>query len=199
MTPDIITVESPSIVPKEQRNLIAFTGLAGSGKSTAAMFLVDTFGFRRMRFAGPLKDMMRALGLNEREIEGDLKEKPCDLLAGKTPRFAMQTIGTEWGRDMIAPDIWIRAFKSAIANVPLASPVVIDDCRFPNEAEAIKEVGGSIIKIVRLGAGAGAAGHTSEGQELPFDAELTNNSDMRTFFRRLEMFIVGRTALPIFN
>jgi hypothetical protein len=78
--------------------LIALTGYAGSGKSTLADILACEHGFTVVKFAGPLKAMLRALGLDEREIEGDLKEQPCQLLAGHTPRRAMQTLGTEWGR-----------------------------------------------------------------------------------------------------
>ena len=43
--------------------------------------------------------MLYQLGLGEAHIEGALKEVPCELLGGKTPRYAMQTLGTEWGRD----------------------------------------------------------------------------------------------------
>lgn len=173
---DVPRVASPSLVPASapRRTLIAFTGLAGSGKSTAAMHLVERHGFARIRFAGPLKDMMRALGLNEREIEGDLKEKPCELLGGKTPRYAMQTIGTEWGRDLIASDLWIRAFNAALAKVPAGTNVVVDDCRFPNEADAITAAGGVLVRIERPGAGAGAAGHSSEAHQLPAIASIQN-------------------------
>lgn len=175
-----ISVRTSSVSPR--RTLIAFTGLAGSGKSTAATFLVREYGFTRIRFAGPLKDMMRALGLNEREIEGDLKEKPCELLGGKTPRYAMQTVGTEWGRDLIAPDLWIRAFNAALAKVPAGVPVVVDDCRFPNEAEAIRAAGGVLVRIERAGAGSGAAGHSSETHQLPTIATITNDADSPAVF-----------------
>jgi hypothetical protein len=156
------------------RTIIAFTGLAGSGKSTAAQHLVATRGFQRIRFAGPLKAMMAALGLTHEEIEGSEKETPCALLGGKTPRYAMQTIGTEWGRDLIAQDLWIRAFNAALLQVPAGVPVVIDDCRFPNEAEAVRAAGGLLVRIDRPGVGAGAAGHSSESHVLPTDAALLN-------------------------
>lgn len=60
--------------------ILVLTGEAGAGKSTIARELERLEGFARIRFAGPLKDMVRALGLTEREIEGDLKEQPCDKL-----------------------------------------------------------------------------------------------------------------------
>lgn len=62
------------------KKILVLTGEAGAGKSTIARELERLEGFARIRFAGPLKDMVRALGLTDREIEGDLKEQPCDKL-----------------------------------------------------------------------------------------------------------------------
>jgi len=184
---DVPRVASPSIAPELPRRIvIAFTGLAGSGKSTAAKCLVDTWGFTRVRFAGPLKDMMRALGLGEREVDGDLKEIPCDLLGGRTPRHAMQTLGTEWGRELIAPDLWIRAWRAAVEKLPADARVVVDDCRFPNEGDAVCAVGGVIVRIVRPGAGAGAAGHSSEAHMLPATVTLHNKGDMHDLLDQVD-------------
>jgi hypothetical protein len=66
--------------------VIGFAGSMYAGKSTAAARLVSRFGFHRVRFAGPLKAMMAALGLSHEEIEGSLKETPSELLCGKTPQ-----------------------------------------------------------------------------------------------------------------
>jgi hypothetical protein len=187
-TAELRQVFAPSIVPFEPlpRPVVAFTGLAGSGKSTAAQYLVETQGFTRVRFAGPLKDMMRALGLTEREIEGDLKEESCALLGGKTPRFAMQTIGTEWGRDLIDGDLWIRAWRAAVDALPEGEPVVCDDCRFPNEAEAIKAIGGAIVRVERRGAGGGASGHVSETYQIPALVTIDNNTSIADFRTRVD-------------
>lgn len=169
-----------------KRTLIAFTGLAGSGKSTAALHLVNVHGFERIRFAGPLKAMMAALGLTPEQIDGSEKETPCDLLDGRTPRYAMQTIGTEWGRDLIAPDLWIRAWQAAL---PATGNVVVDDCRFPNEARAVEAAGGLLVRIVRDGAGAGAAGHASEAHDLPAYRIVCNNGTVTDLYRRIDALL----------
>jgi len=176
---------SPVVTPT--RTLIAFTGLAGAGKSTAALHLVERHGFQRMRFAGPLKAMLAALGLSAEEIDGSLKETPCELLCGQTPRRAMQTIGTEWGRDIIGPDLWIRAWK---ASLPATGRIVVDDCRFPNEAAAIKAEGGRIVRIDRPGAGTAAAGHVSEGQALPASAVIPNTGDLATLLDIVDRLVI---------
>lgn len=167
--------------------IIALTGLAGSGKSTAAKHLVEKHGFTLVKFAAPLKDMLRPLGLGDREIEGDLKEVPCALLGGRTPRHAMQTLGTEWGRECMDPDLWIRiALKRAAAELDQGGKVVMDDCRFPNEAEAVLARGGSIVRITRDGEHVqitrnSAGDHASEGAELPWTWEILNNKSIDGF------------------
>lgn len=168
------TPEVRAAYAREARTIIAFTGLAGSGKSTAAAHLVANRGFVRVRFAGPLKAMMAALGLSEAEIDGDRKELPCELLGGKTPRWAMQTIGTEWGRKLIGDDLWTRAWQTAVDRVPAGVPVVVDDCRFPNEGAAIRSLGGVAIRVERAGAGT-ASVHESEAYQIPAVCTIENN------------------------
>lgn len=130
-------------------SLLGICGRKGSGKSTAAQVLFDA-GWKRVKFADPLKNMLRVIGLDDRHIEGDLKELPCDLLGGKTPRWAMQSLGTEWGRKCIFPDFWMSLARREIESV-LAQGfnVVVDDVRFDNEAEMIRGLGGSVLLIKR--------------------------------------------------
>lgn len=142
--------------------VVAFTGQAGAGKSTATRYLVERHGYTLVKFAGPLKDMMRAIGLAEDQIEGDLKETPTRLLQGKTPRQAMQALGTEWGRDLIGKDFWTFLWEHRALQVldERDGRVVVDDCRFPNEAQLIRRLGGDIYKIA--GRGGIAGDHVSE-------------------------------------
>lgn len=155
--------------------MIALTGYAGSGKTTAAKYLVEAHGFTLVKFAGPLKSMMRCLGLGDREIEGDLKEQPCAILGGKTPRHAMQTLGTEWGRALIHSDLWVNAAMEMAADVlDHGGRVVIDDMRFGNEVKAVKSNGGIIIRINRPGVGPVNA-HTSESNDIKPDYGILND------------------------
>ena len=132
--------------------VIGLAGPKGSGKSTIAGALAKGAAphARRLRFADGLKRMLLALGLTAEQIDGPDKDKPCDLLGGCTPRHAMQTLGTEWGRDMIASNLWVNAcMQQIVASNALVH--VIDDVRFANEAEAIRKRGGVVIEVVRLG------------------------------------------------
>lgn len=62
----------------------------------------------------------------------------------------MQTLGTEWGRECIAPDVWTR-LTLAGASLREGRSVVIDDVRFPNEVVAIRALGGIVVRIERPG------------------------------------------------
>ena len=130
---------------KDMRSIVAFTGKAGCGKSTAADVLVE-MGWTRVKFASPLKDMCRALGLTEEQIEGADKERVINDL-GVTPRWIMQTLGTDWGRKLIHPDLWVAMAKTRIEQA--TGNVVVDDCRFENEAQVIRDLGGQVVGITR--------------------------------------------------
>ncbi|MBB5414081.1 deoxynucleotide monophosphate kinase family protein [Paraburkholderia atlantica] len=154
--------------------VIALVGNAGAGKSTVADYLIAEHGYHRVKFAGPLKNMLRAIGLDDEEIEGSRKEQPCELLCGKTPRHAMVTLGTEWGRDLIGPEFWTGLWEEEVcAHLNSGLSVVVDDCRFPNELEAVKRRRGEAWHIVRPAhGGSSLPGHRSEGALSEFYADM---------------------------
>lgn len=175
-----------SIIMEAPRMIIGLSGRIGCGKSTVAEHLASAHGYHRHRMAGPLKAMMRCLGLDDRHIEGELKEVPCDILGGATPRQAMQTIGTEWGRNMIHPDLWTRAWT---ATLPAVGDVVCEDVRFQNEADAVREAGGVVIRIERDNAPGSA--HASENSLPEPDFVLSNDADVRSLLDKVEQIISG--------
>lgn len=123
----------------------------------------------------------------ERLIEGDQKETPLEILCGKTTRFAMQTIGTEWGRSTIGDNIWTNIAISKAAGL---GDVVITDVRFPNEVEAVKTAGGTVIKIVRSEQPLyldGADGHSSEAltDSIMGDHLVINNSTIEDLQKKV--------------
>ena len=167
--------------------VIGLSGLAGSGKTTLARLLSENYGYQVISFAGPLKAMARAFGLTPREMAGDLKESPCVALCGRTPRQFMQWLGTEFGREMIGQNIWVEAWRRRVEEAHLdaiadqcdataKALIVADDVRFPNEAEAIRSMGGIVIRIERYGAGSSSgSGHASESMSIECDMIITND------------------------
>lgn len=137
------------------RQVYAFAGKRSTGKSTASGTLME-MGFVDVKFADPLKNMLRAFyttcGVDantaERKLEGDLKEVPCEWLQGKTPRYAMQTLGTEW-RDLISTNLWSAIFVKRIQSGSLGDKIVCSDFRFPHEARVLDSLGAFTYRIER--------------------------------------------------
>jgi hypothetical protein len=169
-----------------KRLIVGLTGSAGAGKSSAAAYL-NGQGFQVIKFAGGLKKMAAAIGLSPRHIEGDLKEVPCDLLCGKTPRFLMQRLGTELGRDMIGKDFWVNIWKNEVNSLPEGTPVVTDDCRFPNEEEALRSLGGKIIRIQRqIDTTTATFNHESEQHIIKADFVVLNDGSFSDLHSALD-------------
>lgn len=135
---------------KSHPNLIGLIGRKGSGKDTAALTLLSK-GYQNVKFAGALKQMARSLltyqGMDEatveRIIEGDMKEVALDEFGGRSSRYVMQTLGTEWGRNLISDSFWV----DIAVNKALSRKTVVTDVRFPNEVAAIQDNGGVVFGI----------------------------------------------------
>lgn len=130
-------------LPPDLPLVIGLAGRAGSGKSYLASILAGG-GYFRHSFAAPLKAALIAMGMSKKLLND--KTTPSPFFNGKTSRYAMQTLGTEWGRNLIGPDFWVNAWGETL---PKATRVVCDDVRFPNEVEAIRQLGGLILWIDR--------------------------------------------------
>jgi hypothetical protein len=171
--------------------LIGIVGIAGSGKTLVAKHLVEHRGYTRMRFADPLKRMLRdGLGLTDEEVDGDMKSTPNPVFAGRTPRYLMQTLGTEWGRKKVSHDIWVNIWKRDAALA--GDRVVVDDVRFSNEADAIRALGGTIWRVYRPGIV--AASHASEQAqaEITEDVLITNATTISALLSSVE-HLLGKT------
>lgn len=167
--------------------IIGLVGAIGSGKSTVATCLTN-YAYRRVRFSAPLKNMFRGLGLGYEHIEGNLKEEPCDLLSGFTPRYCMQTLGTEWARNIIDENFWTNIWIKEANKYPR---VVAEDCRFPNEALAIRSLGGEIWLIKREGFS--CEGHSSETEMAGINPDkiILNNSSIEILDRFIGRALAG--------
>lgn len=177
--------------------ILGLTGPAGCGKSTVAKYLVDHHSFVEIAFADPLKDMLAALLGEAREnldrllADREWKERPCSTLGGKSPRQALQLLGTEWGRQLMHPDIWVLAVRSRIEWVQdvfedEGHHIVISDVRFANEAAFVRQHG-RLAHVSRPDA-APVAAHTSESGVL-FDSRdfhLDNHGSLAQLHKHLD-------------
>ncbi len=169
--------------------IIGLTGKARSGKDTAAAQLVKS-GFEHYWFSKPMKDACSSIfGWSDDHLYGDLKET-VDKRFGVSPRVALQTLGTEWGRDCIHKDLWINIAKMKMES---ADNIVISDCRFDNEAEVILSMGGYVVEIVR-GDIKEVSAHSSEGGINPSLISFTieNNSTIEDFNSIIDYILISK-------
>lgn len=170
--------------------LVGLSGFGRSGKDSIGEVLARHHGFRTIAFA----DLMRACALALNPIVGHSPTRPCehrevrysDLLDGvgyerakkdcPEVREFLQRLGTEMGRKVLGEDFWV---DMTFAHMDLATSWAITDVRFKNEAAAIKEHSGYVVRVDRPGVGP-ANDHVSEHDldDWPFDYRFPNDGTL---------------------
>jgi hypothetical protein len=121
-----------------------------------------------------LSVMLQEAGMSEADIEaaidGDLKEEPIKALNWNTPRHCLQTLGTEWGRQLLGANVWANLTKQNINRLlRKGEKIIVDDVRFQNEVDVIGELGGDVYRVISTQAELGVCSpdaHVSETQDL---------------------------------
>lgn len=135
--------------------IVGIAGRAGAGKSAAANALARSGMFDVVSFATPIKEMaaaflMAGFGYSRTDVDIYLQQKQRVIHEiGVSMRHILQTLGTEWGRQQVARDLWILSAEDRIYNRWEAPHIVIDDVRFEDEAAFIRDHGGLLIHLVR--------------------------------------------------
>lgn len=174
--------------------IIGVSGTMRTGKDSVALLLKE-FGYERASFADPLRKL--ALDIDPyillQGAPDDIKSERLvaaysgsgailysDLIstigyerAKEIPDFRrfLQRLGTEGIRGNFGQDAWVNLFKKQVMGSPGAK-FVAPDCRFPNEAAAIREMGGVIWRTVRPGYGGGTHPSESMVDEITPDVTL---------------------------
>jgi hypothetical protein len=209
--------------------IIGVCGLIGAGKDTIADYLVNIHQFRRESFANTLKDAVSAVfGWDRELLEGRTKHSRAWReqvdpwwahrlgMPDLTPRWVLQYWGTEVVRKSFHDNTWIASLENKLRKT--TDDVVISDCRFPNEIEAIKRAGGVVVRVHRgadpewyllaeaVNAGPKHIGwslakdqlskfniHASETAWIGtnFDAVLDNNSSMDHLFSQVNDLVLN--------
>jgi len=120
--------------------LIALSGKMYSGKSTVADFLIRNHKFHRLSFAGALKEDIMEMGFSAQ----DVLNKPPWM------RELLQAYGK--ARRAADPGYWVKRLRVKLDDPEFtADRVVIDDMRFPNEAQFLAGRGAYLVRLQRLG------------------------------------------------
>lgn len=183
-----------------------YSPVPGSGKSEAAKAL-EGLGWRIEPFAATLKRMvvplLQDLGLSDAAIADRLatgKELPLEALDGLPLRRILQLLGTEFGREMVHRDLWLRCWSGRVKpQLAAGGSVVVDDVRFPEEAALVEELGGRMWKISRPTADLSwrirdAKPHASEGglDAWLFSRQLINHGDLASWHTTVQEAANGR-------
>lgn len=194
-------------------NVFGISGQKGHGKDTLARLMQkECESFHITHFAAELKRLSKLIfGLTDAQMhDQDLKEaplgrpvemdsfvpymqsrtglsiQPCGKIA-KTPREVLQFFGTEYvrrARDSYWVDCVLREVHEKV------DFVLVPDTRYLNEMEALRRIGGKVIKVQRLGLPEGTDGHTSETEMAKINPDLflatvTDNFALQTKVAKL--------------
>lgn len=139
--------------------VIGLLGRKRSGKDSSGDYLISKYNFTRYAFANPIKDILKIMFDFSSDQLNDNKEK-IDNRWNVSPREVLQKFGTEMCRNdlekylpkiketMNNETIWIKLFR-IFYEKNKDKDIIITDVRFLDEINAIRSIGGKIVKIER--------------------------------------------------
>lgn len=170
--------------------LIGLVGKKGSGKDTAADFLVNKYQFEKKAFADPLKLVVQHLFLLEKDdLHDPVKKEKVDSRWGLSPRQMMQMVGTDMVRTSLGEDFWLKHMGFSFASSS-SRHLVVSDVRFENEAQWVRHNLGVLIRIHSKEITPPLDTHVSENEmeQIEVDLVLYNNKSegKETFYNQID-------------
>lgn len=179
--------------------IIGLTGYARAGKDTVAELFVNN-GFTKMAFAEPMREALIRLnpivtiGGQYTHLSDIVDRMGWESVKQISPevRPLMQRMGTEVGRELFGENFWVDL---AMEDAMFYNDVVFSDVRFKNEADAIVEAGGIIIRVVRDGVGP-TNGHVSESDmdNYPVDYVIGNHGLPEDLYAKVNVLLASMDA-----
>ena len=164
-------------------NLIGLSGYAQSGKDTVAGILAREYGYERIAFADPIKDLLykvnpiiRQDDFGTQTLQNVVDEQGWEMAKRwDEVRRLLQDLGVG-AREVFGSNFWIDI---ALAKAKQEHKVVITDVRFKNEAQMITIAGGELWRVERPHTGP-VNSHISETEldNHPMDRRIYNSSGL---------------------
>ena len=161
--------------------------------------MLEELGFQRIAFADPIKKALLALDplipspqegqflrlseYAESHSWSEIKEYP-------EVRRLMQVMGTEVGRNLFDPDLWVKLAKRKLESTLSVGDVVVTDVRFPNEARLIRGYGGVLVRVERPGFGP-VNEHVSDraSERWAYDRRIDNDSEVPSLHGKVRQLV----------
>lgn len=121
-----------------------------------------------------------------------------------TPRLLLQLLGTDCGRDIIHPQIWVNALMADYISYSARgssyefeeSKWLVTDTRFPNEAKAISLKKGIVIRVNRGDGNTGThASETALDDYNDWDYVIDNNGSLLQLAATVERILLKENIL----
>jgi dephospho-CoA kinase len=130
--------------------ILGLVGQKNTGKDTVADYLCSKYGFTKLAFATPIKQMCEAMFdldacyFEERE----LKETVIPAWQ-MTPREMMQQVGTDMVQTHFGQNFWIKHLDQRLQKLLKENhKIVITDVRFITESMYVRSRGGKLVQIL---------------------------------------------------
>ncbi|WP_432006338.1 hypothetical protein [Streptomyces parvus] len=180
-----------------EKLIVGLSGYARSGKNAAAEALVQ-HGWRQAAFADKLREFLLAVnpvipgpvGVGNLRLQLLIADVGWEYAKAHYPevRALHNRTGTDAGRKILGNNVWVDALFREHDDAPA---LVISDVRFPNEAQAVADRGGVLIRVERPGVSPARdrTGRIYESEtaldDWPFDHVLRNDDSVRALHVKL--------------
>lgn len=183
--------------------IIGLCGYAGSGKTTVAEYLTNTYGFKEVAFANPLKEIASIFGFTHKQLYGTQQDKlEIHPQLNISSREFMQKFGTDICRNQFSTvfpnmdlgtsgSIWVKLMENFIENHP-DTLLCVSDIRFPDELELIRSYDNStIIQIIRSQEINEHHNHVSETSlpDIDPDIQIINDGSLQDLYDSIDNIV----------
>lgn len=178
--------------------IISLTGTMGVGKDTMADYMVAKHGFVKLSMADPFKRIAKEVyEFSDEQLWGPSSSRNQEDTRYKRPdgtfltaRIVTQLLGNELSR-LAYPETWIVYMQRTVKKIQEGyfydekkgaymvegkksnyTGIIVSSCRFRNEIEAVKTMGGITVRLKRPALSVGVAlktgikEHISEKEQL---------------------------------